>query len=124
MHPDSMHAAEASRWDSQEWLSYKFGTASSTTECSGLIRNVQMRAPLRSTPAVTKNGVIQNPRCAKKPKTTGDTDAASAPAVFITLLTVPLNSPPTSMGTAQAGPITSSRKKNEMARQVTAVHPL
>src|ERR1700687_2172724 len=94
------------------------GTAPSTTDNSGLIKNVQISAPLSSTPAVTKNGAIQNPLCAKNPKTTGDTDAANAPAVFITLLTVPLNSPPTSIGTAQAGPITNSRKKNEMARQV------
>lgn len=72
-----------------------------------------MSAPLSNMPAVTINGAIQNPRCAKNPKTTGDADAASAPAVFITLLTVPLNSPPTSIGTAQAGPMTSSRKKKK-----------
>ena len=33
-----------------------------TTDCSGSIRNAQMRAPASRTPAEIKNGVIQNPR--------------------------------------------------------------
>src|SRR6266705_4230882 len=44
--------------------------------------------------------------------------------MFITPVTVPLKAPPTSMGTAHAGPITSSRKKNDAARHRTDVHAL
>ena len=88
------------------------------------MRKVQINAPLSNTPAVTKKGVIQKPRCAKNPKTTGDAEAARAPAVFMTLLTVPLNSPPTSIGTAHAGPITNSNEKKDIAKHVTAVHAL
>ena len=44
--------------------------------------------------------------------------------MFMMPVTVPLNWPPTSMGTAQAGPITNSRKKNEAARQRTEVTAL
>src|SRR5258708_31501392 len=72
-------------------------------------------------PAVTRKGAIQKPRWAKKPKITGETDAVNAPAMFITPVTVPLYSPPTSMGTAQAGPITISRKNSDAVKQMTAV---
>ncbi len=44
--------------------------------------------------------------------------------MFIMPVTVPLNWPPTSMGTAQAGPMTNSRKKNEMARNSTEAKAL
>src|SRR5262249_17627057 len=37
------------------------------------------------------------------------------PAMFTTPVTVPLKRPPTSIGTAHAGPITHSRKKNDVA---------
>ena len=40
-----------------------------------------------------------------------------APTMFMTPVTVPLNWPPMSIGTAHAGPITHSRKKNDAARQ-------
>ena len=36
--------------------------------------------------------------------------------MFITPVTVPLNWPPTSIGTAHAGPITNSRKKKDAAK--------
>src|ERR1700676_3391596 len=92
-----------------------------TTDFSGSIKKVQISAPLSNIPAVTRKGAIQEPRCAKNPKITGDTEAAKAPAMFITPVTVPLYSPPTSMGTAQAGPNTISRKNSEAVKQRTAV---
>src|ERR1700674_2706083 len=49
-------------------------------------------------------------------------DAAKLPAIFITPDTVPLYAPPTSMGTAQAGLITNSRKNSEAVKQRIAVH--
>src|SRR5579872_2814255 len=85
------------------------------------MRKVQISAPLSSIPAVTRKGAIQEPRWAKKPKITGETDAARAPAIFMMPVTVPLYSPPTSMGTAQAGPMTISRKKSDAVKQMTAV---
>jgi hypothetical protein len=51
----------------------------------------------------------------------GESDAARLPAMFITPDTVPLYSPPTSMGTAQAGLMTSSRKNNDAVKQNIAV---
>ena len=44
--------------------------------------------------------------------------------MFIMPVTVPLNWPPTSMGTAHAGPMTNSRKKNDVARHRTEVQAL
>ena len=41
--------------------------------------------------------------------------------MFMTPVTVPLDPPATSMGTAQAGPSTISRKKFDAARQKMAV---
>src|SRR6202790_5197100 len=41
--------------------------------------------------------------------------------MFLTPVTVPLYSPPTSIGTAHAGPITISRKNREAVKQMTAV---
>ncbi len=73
---------------------------------------------------MTKNGALQEPFSTRKPNTMGEAEAERLPAMFITPVTVPLYSPPTSMGTAQAGPITISKKKNEPVRQVRAVHSL
>jgi hypothetical protein len=61
------------------------------------------------------------PLCTRNPKTIGETEAARLPAIFITPDTVPLYSPPTSMGTAQAGLITNSRKNNDAVKQKMAV---
>jgi hypothetical protein len=55
------------------------------------------------------------------PKIRGETEAARLPAIFITPDTVPLYSPPTSMGTAQAGLITNSRKNSDPVKQKIAV---
>src|ERR1035438_4927999 len=44
-------------------------------------------------------------------------EAATAPPIFMILVTVPLYGPPTSMGPAHAGPITMSRKKNAADKQ-------
>src|ERR1700680_945742 len=93
----------------------------STTDLSGSMRNVHISAPVRRTPAEIKNGVIHNPLCTRTPKTIGDKDAAKLPAMFITPDTVPLYSPPTSMGTAHAGLITSSKKNSEAVRHRIAV---
>src|SRR5258708_23113622 len=94
---------------------------SSTTDVSGSMRNDHISAPVRSTPAEIKNGVIHNPLCTRTPKTIGDMDAAKLPAMFITPDTVPLYSPPTSIGTAHAGLITNSRKNSEAGKQRIAV---
>src|SRR6202049_1599645 len=94
----------------------------STTDLSGSMRNVHISAPVRRTPAEIKNGVIHNPLCTRTPKTMGDMDAAKLPAMFITPDTVPLYSPPTSIGTAHAGLITNSRKNREAVKQRIAVH--
>src|SRR3984893_18472026 len=93
-----------------------------TTEVSGSMRNVHISAPVRRTAAEMKNGVIHNPLCTRTPKTMGDMDAAKLPAMFITPDTVPLYSPPTSIGTAHAGLITNSRKNREAVKQRIAVH--
>src|SRR4029077_17436506 len=53
------------------------GTAASTTDFSGSIRNVQVNVPTTITPVVTKKGVTQE---VKNPKTSGTSDAPSAPA--------------------------------------------
>src|ERR1700674_1740476 len=95
---------------------------SSTTDLSGSMRNVHISAPVRRTPAEIKNGVIHIPLCTRTPKTIGDMDAAKLPAMFITPDTVPLYSPPTSIGTAHAGLITNSRKNSEAVKQRIAVH--
>src|SRR5258707_192667 len=95
---------------------------SSTTDLSGSMRNVQINAPVRRTQAEIKNGVIHNPLCTRTPKTIGDMDAAKLPAMFITPDTVPLYSPPTSIGTAHAGLTTNSRKNREAVKQRIAVH--
>src|ERR1700737_4610878 len=94
----------------------------STTDLSGSMRNVQISPPGSRTPAEIKNGVIHNPLCTRTPKTIGDMDAAKLPAMFITPDTVPLYSPPTSIGTAHAGLITNSRKNSEAVRQKMALH--
>src|SRR6202049_5350335 len=86
------------------------------------MRNVQISAPVRRMAAVIKNGVIHIPLCTRTPETIGDMDAAKLPAMFITPDTVPLYSPPTSIGTAHAGLITNSRKKSEAVKQRIAVH--
>src|SRR5258708_3571346 len=95
---------------------------SSTTDLSGSMRNVQINAPVRRTQAEIKNGVIHNPLCTRTPKTIGDMDGAKLPAMFITPDTVPLYSPPTSIGTAHAGLTTNSRKNREAVKQRIAVH--
>src|SRR5579864_9139181 len=93
----------------------------STTDASGSMRSVHTSAPVSSTPAVMKNGVTQDPLCTRNPKMIGDRDAARLPAMFITPDTVPLYSPPTSMGTAQAGLITSSKKNSDAVKHRIAV---
>src|ERR1700730_1741328 len=57
----------------------------------------------------------------RNPKIIGDSEAARLPAMFITPETVPLYSPQTSMGTAQAGPTTNSKKNNDPVKQRIAV---
>src|SRR5258708_13207772 len=96
---------------------------SSTTDLSGSMRNVHISAPVSRTPAEMKNGVIHNPLCTRTPKTIGDMDAAKLPAMFITPETVPLYSPPTSMGTAHAGLITNSRTHTEALKPNNTLHP-
>src|SRR4029077_2896115 len=86
------------------------------------MRNVHISAPVRRTPAEIRKGVIHNPLCTRTPKTIGDMDAAKLPAMFITPDTVPLYSPPTSIGTAHAGLITNSRKNSEAVKERIAVH--
>jgi hypothetical protein len=58
------------------------------------MRNAQISAPVSRTPAGIKKGGIQNPRCTRAPKMTGDRDAVKLPAIFITPQTVPLYAPP------------------------------
>src|SRR6202022_4556873 len=94
----------------------------STTDLSGSMRNVHISPPGSRTPAEIKNGVIHNPLCTRTPKTMGDMDAAKLPAMFITPDTVPLYSPPTSIGTPHAGLITNSRKNGEAVKPRIAVH--
>src|ERR1700722_13910014 len=86
------------------------------------MRNAQISPPVNRTPAEIKKGVTHRPRCTKAPKMIGDRDAAKLPPMFMTPDTVPLYSPPTSIGTAHAGLITSSRKNSEAVRQRIAVH--
>src|SRR5258708_28482668 len=69
-----------------------------------------------------KNGGDHKPLRPRTPKIIGDMDAAKLPAMFITPETVPLYSPPTSMGTAHAGLITNSRKNREAVKHRIAVH--
>src|ERR1700722_6496954 len=95
---------------------------SSTTDLSGSMRNAQISAPVRRTPAEIKNGAIHSPLCASTPKIIGDIEAARLPAIFITPDTVPLYSPPTSIGTAHAGLKTNPRKKREAVKQRIAGH--
>src|SRR6202049_2002735 len=87
------------------------------TDFSGLIKKIQIRAPTSITPALTRNGATHKPRLKRLPYTTAVDAPPSAPTMFITPVTVPLNWPPTSMGTAHAGPITHSRKKKEAAKK-------
>src|ERR1700721_3099652 len=86
------------------------------TDFSGLIKKIQISAPTSITPALTRNGATHKPRLKRLPYTTAVEAPPTAPTMFITPVTVPLNWPPTSMGTAQAGPITHSRKKKEAAK--------
>src|SRR5260370_1922338 len=86
------------------------------------MRDVHISAAVRRPHAERKTGVSHNPRCTRTPKTIGDMDAAKLPAMFITPETVPLYSPPTSMGTAHAGLITNSRKNSEAVKHRIAVH--
>ena len=58
------------------------------------------------------------------PNTNGEIEAPTAPVMFMTPVTVPLDGPATSIGTAQAGPSTISKKKFEAARQMIAVRAL
>jgi hypothetical protein len=102
-------------WETRE-------TAVSITDFSGSMRNVQIKAPASRTPAEIKKGVIHNPLWTRSPKIIGETEAARLPAIFIIPETVPLYSPPTSMGTAQAGLITNSRKNSDAVKQSTAIH--
>ena len=51
------------------------------------------------------------------PKTVGESAPTNWPPMFIMPETVPENSPPTSMGTAQAGPMVISRKNIAAVRQ-------
>src|SRR5258708_36881160 len=69
-----------------------------------------------------KNGGDHKPLRPRTPKIIGDMGAAKLPAMFISPETVPLYSPPTSIGTAHAGLITNSRKNREAVKQRIAVH--
>ena len=51
----------------------------------------------------------------------GNRDAAKLPAILIPPQTVPLYSPPTSIGTAHVGLITSSRKNSDAVKHKIAV---
>src|ERR1700723_3897079 len=86
------------------------------------MRKAPNSPPARRTPAEKKKGRTQNPLSPRAPKKRGDRDPAKLPAIFITPQTVPLYSPPTSIGTAQAGLITSSRKNSDAVKHKIAGH--
>src|ERR1700730_4755751 len=93
----------------------------STTEASGSSQNAQTTEPTTSRPAATMNGAGQEPNWAKTPKTKGESAPPMFPAMFIIPDTVPEYLPPTSMGTAQDGPMGHSRKNMAAVKQYTAV---
>src|SRR5262252_9170360 len=82
----------------------------SITEASGSSQKAQTPAPATSSAAATINGACQEPNWTKKPNTKGDSAPPMFPAMFIIPDTVPEYLPPTSMGTAQEGPMVHSRK--------------
>ena len=102
--------------------SHGWSLRSAKTNFSASMRNAQISAPVSRTPAGIKKGTSQNPRCSRAPKMMGDRDAAKLPAIFIPPQTVPLDSPPTTIGTAHAGLITSSRKNSDAVKHKIAVH--
>src|SRR5580700_7723622 len=89
----------------------------SMTDCSGSIQKAQMAAPMNSRPAETPNGATQDPLDTRYPNTVGESAPTNCPPMFIIPETVPENSPPISMGTAQAGPMVISRKNIAAVRQ-------
>src|SRR5258707_1339198 len=93
----------------------------STTEASGSSQNAQTTEPTTSRPAATMNGAAHEPSWAKTPKTNGKSAPPMFPAMFIIPDTVPEYLPPTSMGTAQDGPMVHSRKNMAAVKQYTAV---
>src|SRR5260221_5727410 len=92
-----------------------------TTEASGSSQNAQTTKPTTSRPAATMNGAAHEPSWAKTPKTNGESAPPMFPAMFIIPDTVPEYLPPTSMGTAQDGPMVHSRKNIAAVKQYTAV---
>src|SRR5258708_37351075 len=93
----------------------------SSTETPGSSQNAQIAAPRTRSPAATMNGACQEPNWTSTPKTIGDKAPPILPAMFIMPETVPGTLPPTSIGTAQDGPIVHSRKNIAPVRQYTAV---
>src|ERR1700693_1636897 len=89
----------------------------SMTDRSGSIQKAQMAAPMNSRPADTPNGATQEPLDTRYPNTVGESAPTNWPPMFIMPDTVPENSPPMSMGTAQAGPMVISRKNMAAVRQ-------
>jgi len=63
------------------------------------------------------NGAAHEPNWAKTPKTKGESAPPMFPAMFIIPDTVPEYLPPTSMGTAQDGPMVHSRKNMATVKQ-------
>src|SRR5476649_1269505 len=95
-----------------------FGTLYvATTDASGSSQKAQTPAPTMSRLAATINSACQEPNWTKTPKTIGDSAPPMFPAMFIIPDTVPECSPPTSMGTAQEGPMVHSRKNMAAVKQ-------
>src|SRR3984893_7050330 len=88
-----------------------------TTEVSGCSQSAQPTEPRTSRPAATMNGAAHEPNWAKTPKTNGESAPPMFPAMFIIPDTVPEYLPPTSMGTAQDGPMVHSRKNMAAVKQ-------
>ena len=84
---------------------------------SGSSQNAQTAAPITSRLAATMNGASQLPYCTRNPNTKGDNAPPMLPAMFIMPDTVPEYLPPTSIGTAQEGPMVHSRKNSAAVKQ-------
>src|SRR5260370_1259178 len=87
----------------------------------GPSQNAKPREPGRRSPAPKIRGPAHGRNGAKTRKPNGESAPPMFPAMFIIPDTVPEYLPPTSMGTAQDGPMVHSRKNMAAVKQYTAV---